>query len=307
MKKSERLNCMLRFLSDKQQFHTSDLMKEFGVSKSTALRDIASLEEMGLALYSEPGRYGRYVLLSNKVLPAIRFTQEELFVLYLSLMTMKGYQTLPFSVEFSHIRHKFLDNVSAWSKKEFEKLEDAVTFENADHPYESTCLKEIIYSILENDVVLIRYKEKDYWIQFYQVSLSFNQWYGCGIDRITETYKVFRCDKITSLTKTDRYLSLDREQLKSFIPDFTRRRNQFRAEICSEFSDVFYKEKYPTIQLLKEDDAVYLSGCYDDSELPFILRYLSRYSEGIISLKPESLKLELARYFETQMKRFTLL
>jgi len=306
MKKSERLNCMLRFLSDKQQFHISDLMREFGISKSTALRDIASLEVMGLALYSEPGRYGRYVLLSNKVLPAIRFTQEELFVLYLSLMTMKGYQTLPFSVEFTHIRKKFLDNVSAWSKKEFEKLEDIVTFENADHPYKSACLKELIYSILENGVVLIRYKQKDYWVQFYQVSSSFNQWYGCGIDRVTETYKVFRCDKITSLVKSDCYPTLDRNTLKSFIPDFCRRKNQFRAEIFPAFADVYYKENYPTIQLVKEGGAFYLSGGYDDSELPFILRYLSRYSEGIINMEPESLKQELIRYFEAQIKRLTL-
>lgn len=307
MKKSERLNCMLGFLSDKQQFHISDLMREYDISKSTALRDIASLEEMGLSLYSEPGRYGRYVLLSNKVLPAIRFTQEELFVLYLSLMTMKGYQTLPFSVEFTHIRQKFLDNVSAWSKKEFEKLEDTVTFENAHHPYKSTCLKEIIYSILENDVVLVRYKEKDYCVQFYQVSTSFNQWYGCGIDRVTETYKVFRCDKITFLTKTDGYRPLDKEQLKNFIPDFSRRKNQFRAEISPSFADVYYKENYPTIQLEKEGKSVYISGGYDDNELPFILRYLSRYSEGIISLEPEHLKQELIGYFQVQVKRLTLL
>lgn len=307
MKKSERLNCILRFLSDKQQFHISDLMREYGISKSTALRDIASLEEMGLALYSEPGRYGRYVLLNNKVLPAIRFTQEELFVLYLSLMTMKKYQTLPFSVEFTHIRQKFLDNVSAWSRKEFEKLEDIITLKNADHPYKSFYLKEIIYSILENNVVLIRYKEKDYKIQFYQVSTSFNQWYGYGIDRSTETYKVFRCDKITSLKQTDCYPPLTREQLKTFIPDFSRRKNQFRAKIQPHFSDVYYKENYPTIQLVQENDSVYLTGSYDDGELPFILQYLSRYTEGIISLKPERLKQELIQYFEIQVKRLTSL
>ena len=307
MKKSERLNSILRFLSDKQQFHISDLMSEYGISKSTALRDIASLEELGLALYSEPGRYGRYVLLNNKVLPAIRFTQEELFVLYLSLMTMKGYQTLPFSVEFSHIRQKFLDNVSAWSRKEFEKLEDIITFENAYHPYKSAFLKEIIYSILENNVVLIRYKDKDYHIQFYQVSTSFNQWYGCGIDRNAETYKVFRCDKITSFKQTDCYRPLNREQLKSFIPDFTGRKNHFCAQIDPLLADVYYKENYPTIQLVKENDSHYLKGSYDDGELPFILRYLSRYSEGIVSLEPERLKKELIRYFEAQVKRLTLL
>lgn len=49
MKKSERLNQELIFLSDKKRFNLQDLMDNFQISKRTALRDIASLEELGLA------------------------------------------------------------------------------------------------------------------------------------------------------------------------------------------------------------------------------------------------------------------
>ena len=48
MKKVERLNQMLRFINQKQIFTLKDLMDEFQISKRTALRDIASLEEMGV-------------------------------------------------------------------------------------------------------------------------------------------------------------------------------------------------------------------------------------------------------------------
>ena len=43
MKKSERLNQELIFLSGKAAFQLSDLMAEFGISKRTALRDVAEL------------------------------------------------------------------------------------------------------------------------------------------------------------------------------------------------------------------------------------------------------------------------
>lgn len=43
MKKSERLNQELIFLSDKYSFQLKDLETEFGISKRTALRDIEEL------------------------------------------------------------------------------------------------------------------------------------------------------------------------------------------------------------------------------------------------------------------------
>ena len=60
MKKTERINQMLRFINQKQRFTLQDLVHEFQISKRTALRDIATLEEIGVPLYAEHGRYGGY-------------------------------------------------------------------------------------------------------------------------------------------------------------------------------------------------------------------------------------------------------
>lgn len=38
-------------------------MQEYGISKSTAIRDIQSLEEIGMPIFSETGRNGRYGIL----------------------------------------------------------------------------------------------------------------------------------------------------------------------------------------------------------------------------------------------------
>ena len=52
MKKSERLNQELFFLRTHPQFNLNQLMKTFGISKSTALRDIEALENLGVPLSS---------------------------------------------------------------------------------------------------------------------------------------------------------------------------------------------------------------------------------------------------------------
>ena len=73
MKRAERLNQELIFLSSKKSFNLSDLIKEFNISKRTALRDIQDLELMGLPFYVENGRNGGYKLINEKLLIPIHF------------------------------------------------------------------------------------------------------------------------------------------------------------------------------------------------------------------------------------------
>ena len=53
MKKADRLNQELIYLSYRNSFNLNELTTKFQISERTALRDIAELEEMGLPLYSE--------------------------------------------------------------------------------------------------------------------------------------------------------------------------------------------------------------------------------------------------------------
>ncbi|WP_412935751.1 helix-turn-helix transcriptional regulator [Lactiplantibacillus plantarum] len=68
MNRSERLNQELIFLSYRQEFHIKELMQEFNISKRTALRDVNSLEQLGLSFYVEPGRYGGYQLMQQQTM-----------------------------------------------------------------------------------------------------------------------------------------------------------------------------------------------------------------------------------------------
>ena len=60
MKKSERINDMMMYLNNKETFNLKDIMEKYSISKNTALRDIRSLEEIGMPIYSFSGRKGRY-------------------------------------------------------------------------------------------------------------------------------------------------------------------------------------------------------------------------------------------------------
>lgn len=100
MKKSERLNQMLRFINQKQQFTLQDLMQEFHISKRTALRDISSLEEIGAPIYAEYGRYGGYHLLNQMTLPPFLLTVKKFMRFILQCRHYAAFQIYLFKYRF---------------------------------------------------------------------------------------------------------------------------------------------------------------------------------------------------------------
>lgn len=107
MKKSERLNDMIRYLNKREFFNLQDLMAEYDISKSTALRDLSSLEQLGMPIYAEHGRYGRYGILKNRLLSPINFTVDEIYALYFAMLTLDSYQSTPFHISIQKLNEKF--------------------------------------------------------------------------------------------------------------------------------------------------------------------------------------------------------
>ena len=56
MKKVERINIIMRYINNRARFTISELMREFNISRSTAIRDIREIEAMGVPLVAEVGR-----------------------------------------------------------------------------------------------------------------------------------------------------------------------------------------------------------------------------------------------------------
>ncbi|EGP9893926.1 HTH domain-containing protein, partial [Listeria monocytogenes] len=124
MNKSERLNDMMLFLNDKNTFQLSDIMTKYDISRSTAIRDIKSLEEIGMPIYSERGRNGHYQVLRNRLLSPIVFNIDEVFALYFSMLTLKAYETTPFHLSVEKLKTKFERCLSAEKIEMLRKTEE---------------------------------------------------------------------------------------------------------------------------------------------------------------------------------------
>ncbi|ADY85872.1 Putative repressor protein [Lactobacillus delbrueckii subsp. bulgaricus 2038] len=150
MKKSERLNQELIFLSDKKRFNLQDLMDNFQISKRTALRDIASLEELGLALYAEAGRAGGYSLIQEDLLTKIYFNSDEVAAIFFALKAMEQLKETPFNESFQMISQKLLKNLAASRQQQVLASQAAVSFFNTPAVHHNPYLRLLMESILHD-------------------------------------------------------------------------------------------------------------------------------------------------------------
>lgn len=295
MKKSERLNDMIRYLNSREFFNLNDLMDKYHISKSTALRDINSLEQLGMPIFSEHGRHGRYGILKNRLLSPIIFTMDEVYALYFAMLTLEAYQSTPFHLSVNQLNEKFEHCLSKIQINQIHKMKKVLQFEIYQHNHVSRYLDKILTSILNESTCKVKYvknnQNKSYYVQFFKISAKFGQWYATGIELHTNKYRVFRCDRITFVEEEENNsrFSIDELLNRSLEMYQTEKSIDFEVEIVEQAKDIFYKEHYPSMKIENGDKTV-IKGFYNPGEEEFIAQYLMRYGHYVRSVKPESLK-----------------
>ena len=131
MKKTERINTMMRFINNRAHFTIRDLMETFDVSRSTAIRDVKEIEMLGMPLVAEVGREGGYSVLHHAILPSVRFTNEEVKALFIAFMATKNNQ-LPFLKSRQSLAEKLIGLISQTQQDDLVFLNKMLIFEGTN-------------------------------------------------------------------------------------------------------------------------------------------------------------------------------
>ncbi|GEC88372.1 helix-turn-helix transcriptional regulator [Brevibacillus brevis] len=91
MSKAKLLFDLIMYVNASRRFTAQDVAHEFNVSVRTAHRYLTELSEMGVPLYTEPGRSGGYRVLDNRILPPILLNENEAFSIFFSFQSLKYY------------------------------------------------------------------------------------------------------------------------------------------------------------------------------------------------------------------------
>jgi len=310
MRKSERLNDLLLFLNGKKAFHLKDIMDRYGISKSSAIRDVRSLEQIGMPVYSQSGKNGTYRILPNRLLSPIIFTMDEVYSLYFSMLTLKDYQSTPFHLNVEQLKAKFESCLSPSHITALHRMEQVFQLGAVHHPNESLFLKEILRFAIDEHPCRIEYEKNGiqaYTVQFFDISSVYGQWYGTAFDFNTQHAKVFRRDKIRAVIPSDQFTGMKLSSFKKPADALYRGEKaiDYEVQISEKGLDLFYKEHYPSMQLFTEDHQHFIRGFYHPGEECFIADYFIHFSFAVLNIKPAALKNVISKRLRDLSRHFS--
>lgn len=211
MKKVERINTIMRYINNRSYFTISEIMREFNISRSTAFRDIREIEAMGMPLEAEVGRDGGYSVMSNAVLPSIRFTDNEVKALFIAFMASRN-QQLPFLKSRQSLAEKLLGLIPKNQQDSLVLLNQILLFEgtNPNNPdlldlsdLPHPMLEKLIQLLLLDRHLLISIKEgkeiKSYSIYLLHLFREKSLWQIEGFELKEEKRKIFSVDHLTNV------------------------------------------------------------------------------------------------------------
>lgn len=211
MKKVERINIIMRYINNRSHFTISEIMREFNISRSTAIRDIREIEAMGMPLVAEVGRDGGYFVMHNSVLPEVRFTDNEVKALFIAFMATRN-QQLPYLKSRHSLAEKLLGLISDDQQDDLVLLNEILLFEgtNPNNPdlldlsdLPHPMLEKLIQVLLMDSYLLITIKEekvlKSYPIYLLHLYREKSVWLIEGFDLQDEQKRIFPVDHLTNV------------------------------------------------------------------------------------------------------------
>lgn len=307
MKKYEQIYKIINYAYKKDRFTLQDLMHDFSISKSTALRYIKALEDVGVPLYSEMGRYGGYKILDTYRIPPVTFTPQETYALFFSIKAMELLGSMPFKAEFGAIQEKFLNYVSPKIKNTLEQLNSRISFGSVKITNECPLLENLVHAIIKPAVLKIVYQaptgKTERRIQPIGIFAEHGNWYCPAFDLDKQQYRLFRCDRIASILVMEdeplpQIMELDlytRSQLVNKSADAI----DYSIEISAAGKPIYERYHFPNMSLTEKDGKLTITGWMEQAETAFLLDYLHQFGQHLLDVSPEAIKRQFIEQLES--------
>lgn len=294
MKKADRLNQELIYLSYKKKFNLSEITTKFQISPRTALRDIAELEEMGLPLYSKVGRNGGYIISQEKLWVPIKFNLEEINAIFFALKSMDLVSTTPFKKSFSSIYQKLLKSLSLDHQKQITHMQDIVKYRREPSIDNSENLTILLKAATQN-LAINCYNEQTNHKQTLQIANIFYQngiWYTEAYDLIKDIYRIYKCKQLKKLSFNDKFKVKNLSELKNIRKIYFQkfRTINYCCQLTQRGKNIVLRDLYPNMEIKEKNDTYYLIGHYNQQELEYMVQYLLKLGPEVKIIKPKELK-----------------
>ena len=215
-----RLLSLILLLQSRSSWKACELAVELNVSERTVHRYMTMLEEMGIPIYAERGRYGGFSLVRGYKLPPLLFTAEEATVLYMGANLVSEVWGQTYDAAVTGVTAK-LDNVLPDDlRQEVARAQQSLVvggLTRMDYrPWEPT-IHTLRQCIGERHCVRLLYRgfarleDTDRVVDPYALTFQWGLWYLVGFCHLRQDMRTFRVDRIRQIVSLEDQFMVPRD------------------------------------------------------------------------------------------------
>ena len=202
-KPTTRVLAVLELLQSQGLVSGSELARRIEVDARTLRRYISALEEMGIPITTEQGRYGGYRLVPGYKLPPMMFSEEEAQALSLGLIAAKGLGLADAAPAIESVQAKLDRVLPSAPRKTIAALRDSVALQtgNARTNADARLLRVLSESAGTRRTAALRYRAADGALTSRDFDVYGNvfrggRWYVVGHCHLRQGLRTLRLDRV---------------------------------------------------------------------------------------------------------------
>ena len=294
-----RLLTVLEFLQDRKMTG-GELARRLEVDGRTVRRYIQSLQDMGIPVEGERGRYGAYSLRRGYKMPPMMFTDEEALGLSLSLQAARGLGLAGAAPAVEGALAKLERVMPEALRGRVRELEKTVSISVGRRaPARSEALLTLAAAAGERRMVRIRYRsgrseETEREVEPYGVLHREGYWYAVGHCHLRGGMRLFRIDRVLETKMLEKTFvlptGLGSPEAAMRALENTPREVVWSVEVLLETEDADIRERLPSMGLtLEQTEDGTLLRC-PTRNLNWIARLLAGLDCSFVVRQPDELR-----------------
>lgn len=206
-----RVLTVLELLQTHDRLSGPVLAERVGVDGRTLRRYISMLEELGIPITTDRGRYGGYSLIPGFKLPPMMFTEDEALALSVGLLASRGLGLKNLAPAVASAMAKLERVMPAKLKRRVRAIDETVVLdhergENTDG--DTACVNALASAAQSGERVRLRYvdndgRSSDRDIDPYGLARRGGRWYVVGHCHLRKDLRSFRIDRIETVERLD--------------------------------------------------------------------------------------------------------
>lgn len=305
-----RVLTVLELLQAHGRMTGAELARRLEVDIRTIRHYIEMLQDLGIPVEAERGRYGAYRLRPGYKLPPLLFTEEEALALTLSLVVARQAGLATTAPAFEGVFAKVARVLPEATRTRIQAVEQTVIFERSSlHAAPSALTVMVLSSAIQTKhAVRLRYCSAqevvtERTVDPYGMTYHEGFWYTIGYCHLRQAKRLFRLDRILKVEVTS----------ATFLPPahFDVRASVQRAlatvprvwqvEVWLEttLEEALRQTRLPKAHFEEVHQGVLVRGEVDD--LPWVARLLAGHGVPFLILRPPELRAVLRQYALTMI------